>query len=42
MTEIDPILRAEMLLAGYAAMEQVLKEAEAKLERLEQWQMSSK
>ena len=38
---IDPILRAEMLLAGYAAMEQILKEAEAKIERLENVQASS-
>jgi hypothetical protein len=38
---IDPILRAEMLLAGYAAMEEILKEAEAKLERLANGQAPS-
>ena len=38
---IDPILRAEMLLAGYAAMEARLLEIEKKLERLENEQAPS-
>lgn len=37
---IDPILRAEMLLAGYAAMEARLQEIEAKIERLANEQAS--
>lgn len=37
---IDPVTRAEILLAGFKAIEARLQEIEKKIERVEQWQQS--